>query len=119
MHVGMGPTLEVTTDGDIAVARLLGEHDLASAAEVRESVTALGADRAGVVVDVSETEFVDVAVLRALLDAEAELKARGGRLVLALGTACVVERLLELTNVPLPCASTIDQAVEVARGGAS
>ena len=119
MHVGMEPAFEVTSDGDVAVVRLLGEHDLASATEVRETVISLGADRAGVVVDVAETEFVDVAVLRALLDAEAELKARGSRLVIALGTACVVQRLFELTDVRLSCAGSIDEAAEAARGGAS
>ena len=114
----MGPSLQVTASGgDVAVVRLLGEHDLASAGEVCETVTAVGAERAGVVVDVTETEFVDVAVLRALLDAEAELKARGAGLVIALGTACIVERLLELTDVQVACAGSVEEATETLRGG--
>ena len=113
----MEPTLEVTNEGDVPVVRLLGEHDLASASELRETVSAVGADRAGVVVDVTEAEFIDVAVLRALLDAESELRAHSARLVIELATACVVERLLELTEVKLTCAGSREDAVEAVHGG--
>jgi anti-anti-sigma regulatory factor len=49
-------------DADIAVVDVLGEHDLTTAAELRERLDALLGEGLGIAVDLSETTFLDVTV---------------------------------------------------------
>jgi anti-sigma B factor antagonist len=95
------PRIDRLPGDGVIILRLLGEHDLASAPSIRESVEQLAREDVGVVVDVSETEFLDVAVIRALLDGDVALRERGRRLVVHNGTPCPVSRILELVAVDL------------------
>jgi anti-anti-sigma factor len=75
-----------TLDVSVTVLELLGEHDMANVDELRKALEeALPASR-GIVVDLSKTEFIDSAVVHALLEACAMLQARGGQLVIQLET---------------------------------
>jgi anti-anti-sigma factor len=105
------PAFELEYVDDVAVLRLLGEHDLANVHEIRERLGLLADGGFPVVVDVSETEFMDVAVVRALLDGGETLRARGRALVVYNGTPCLVQRLLEVAGSGLDCVGDRQSAI--------
>ena len=109
--------LEIEEVDDIVLVRLQGEHDLASAPSLSERLRALASEGYGVAVDVTEVEFIDLAVLRALLEADEALRTRGRRLALLFGTACPVQRLLHLTGseTKFACSEDRDEAIALAR----
>ena len=111
--------LEVERVEDVAVVRLLGEHDLASTAALRDSLLTLIEDGFGVVVDCTETEFIDVAVLRKLLEADEALHARGRRLAVLLRTECPVERFFGIVNVEQWVAVARERSVAIRLAGSS
>jgi anti-anti-sigma factor len=109
--------LDVERLDDVVVVRLVGEHDLASAPSLGETLTALANEGLGVAVDVSAVEFLDLAVVRALLAADRLLRERHRRLAIQFGTAFPVRRLLQLTEVEelFACADDRATAIELAR----
>ena len=111
--------LEVERVEDVAVVRLLGEHDLASTAALRDSLLTLIEDGFGVVVDCTETEFIDVAVLRKLLEADEALRARGRRLAVLLHTECPVERFFEVVQAERWLAVASERPVAIRLAGPS
>jgi anti-anti-sigma factor len=80
----------------VSVLVLHGELDLAAAPVLRARVDEAASGR-GLVIDLTETKFIDSAVLNELLRARAELAANDVRLVLA-GVPQPVRRLLDLTR---------------------
>lgn len=111
-------TLEDRTAGaGVAVVVLGGELDLAAAPLLRARVDAATAGRA-LIIDLTETTFIDSAVLKELLRARAELAAHDVRLVLA-GVAPPVRRLLDLTRTfeLFEHAPDADAAVRQLEGG--
>jgi anti-anti-sigma factor len=112
-------TLEVESVGEVDVLRLLGEHDLASAPELGRVLRSLVDGDGGVVVDVSETEFIDASIVGALADGDMLLRERRRRLVLQTGTKAVVRRVLEVAAVErlFTCVNDRAAAVEMARLG--
>jgi anti-anti-sigma factor len=100
----------------VAVIVLKGEHDLASVPQVREAIgSQLEAGR-NVVVDVTETLFVDLAIVKTLMDAREEAQGLGRRVVIEFGTTPVVRRLLELTALldQFPHEDSRDKAIREA-----
>ena len=109
--------LEVERVEDVAVVRLLGEHDLASTEALRASLLTLIEQGFGVVVDCTDTEFIDVAVLRKLLEADDALRVRGRRLAVLLRTECPVERFFEMVRVERWLAVTSERSVAIRLAG--
>ena len=101
----------------VSVVSLLGEHDMASADEVRAALQSGLEGSDGMVVDLSQTLFVDSSVIHALYDTRAALGDRGGQLVLQLQTASVLVRALEVSGLAdaLPVARDRDAAIALAR----
>lgn len=112
-------TLEVESVGEVHVVRLLGEHDLATVPELGRVLRALADGDGGVVVDVSETEFMDASIVGALAEGDLVLQERGRRLVLQMGTRPLVRRLLEVAGVErlFTCGNGRAGAVEMACPG--
>ena len=102
----MTPLAEVTVvhHGAVAVAGLVGEIDLSNVAEIRrmlfESVTH---ETDCLVVDLSETSYLDSTGVRMLFDLALRLQARRQQLRLVVPDATIVRRVLVLTK--------LDQAV--------
>jgi anti-anti-sigma factor len=96
---------------DVAVIRLVGEHDLASAPDLRERLESEAVARR-VVVDVSDTEFLDSSTINALFQHHEQ-----HGLVLQFGSASVVRRALYITRLleVVPLAETREEAVRLAR----
>jgi anti-anti-sigma factor len=103
-------------DSETAVVSLYGEHDLSSQPELQGTLQALVLAGNRVIVDLSQTEFIDSSVLMALLATDRLAREQGGRLTLQLATAPIVEKALEISGVSqrLPCAPTREQAIEIA-----
>jgi anti-sigma B factor antagonist len=115
---GVG-TLEVDSVGEVDVVRLLGEHDLAMAPELGRLLRSVADGESGVVVDVSETEFIDASIVGVLADGDRLLREHGRRLVLQTGSSALVRRLLEVAAVArlFTCVNSRAAAVEMARPG--
>jgi anti-anti-sigma factor len=102
---------------DAAVVGLVGEHDLSTAGHVRECFSDLCNEGRAVVVDVTDTTFIDSAAIHVLLDGRAELTAGGGSLVLQIANTAIVCRALDVTGVleHIPTATDREGALALAR----
>lgn len=79
-------------DGKAHVVAVTGEVDLFTAPQFKQRVMApiaAGVDR--VIVDLTETTFIDSSSLGALIGAHRRLQQRGGRLVVACDTEAIVK----------------------------
>ena len=92
--------LDVLAETDeITALRLTGEFDLRNAPQVVDNGERLLADDKQLILDLSEATFIDVAVIHALSRLEAEARKNGRVVVLQLGTAPIVERLIEISQI--------------------
>jgi anti-sigma B factor antagonist len=86
-------------DDETHVVAITGEIDLFTAPEFKQRVSApIDAGRTHVVVDLTETTFIDSSSLGALIGAHRRLKARGGRLVVACANDAIL-RTLRITGL--------------------
>jgi anti-sigma B factor antagonist len=104
-------------DADIAVVKLLGEHDLSTKDELEAALSKLVLGSELVVVDLTDAEFIDSSVLNALLGAERLARTRGLRVALQLPQSSAVSRVLEHAGLldHFPCAETRRDAASLAR----
>ena len=102
---------------EIAGLCLEGEFDLANAAQIIEEGERLLADDKQVILDLSDATFIDSSVIHALFRVGAEARNKGRVVVLQLGTAAIVERVIEISNIDrvLPRASTRPEALDMIR----
>ena len=114
-------TLEIGTvklgyqDG-VAVLALVGEHDIQTAAALSAAIREQADRGAGVVVSLTETEFIDSSIVRALFQGDQYLLSQGRRLVLHSEPSSPVESVLEIAGVDrqLLCCDLLGEAVEYA-----
>jgi anti-sigma B factor antagonist len=109
-------TIEVEEEGDVVVVRLLGEHDLATRPAVIDRLgSAIEAGR-NVIVDVTDTEFIDASILSALIAAR-HLAGPNASLVLLSNPSCAVHRVLAVSGINeiLPGAGSRTEAIQLAR----
>jgi anti-anti-sigma factor len=100
--IGMEYLSEIRVDGalpGVTVVALIGDHDLATADELRATIAPALADPAGILVDLTETTFIDSSVVHALYEANQALRTQGRQLVVQIGHGSVVLRTLELTQL--------------------
>jgi anti-anti-sigma factor len=112
-----GNELVVELRGQVVLVGLVGEHDVATAEETLDLLRGLAAvGSGGVVVDVTETVFLDLSAARMLLRLERELRAVGRRLVIAGGQQAIVRIVLTLSGAArrLDCVAAIEDAVSLA-----
>lgn len=81
-----------------AVVEVLGEHDLGTDDETAGLFARLVGENPLVVVDLSETQFIDSSFLKNLKNAQQSAKELGHTVLLQVNTAPVVRRVLEITN---------------------
>jgi anti-anti-sigma factor len=82
-----------------AVAVFVGEHDLATAGEVRELLGSLLRSHDVVVADLSRVEFIDSSFIFQMVEANRAARARGVTFRVQLGTAPIVERAIEISGI--------------------
>ena len=99
-------------DGKAHVVAVRGEVDLFTAPEFKQRVMApIGAGVDHVIVDLTETTFIDSSSLGALIGAHRRLKARGGRLAVA----CTGESIVKTFRITgLDSVFTLVDSVEAA-----
>ena len=98
----MGPTDEVLVErpaDGTAVVVFSGEHDLASAPEVRELLESLLEQDDLVVADFSSAKFVDAAILGVVLETNVRAAVLGKAFRLQVHTTEIVRRAFELCGV--------------------
>ena len=97
----------------ITILALGGELDIAATEAMREHVDA-AAGRRGLVLDLAEVTFIDSAVLKELLRANAEMARYDTRVVLA-DVPPPVQRLLDLTRTAQLFTVASDRAAALAQ----
>ena len=102
------------TQGITAVC-LEGEFDLVNVSPLRDQIDQALESGNDLVLDLSQTTFIDSRVIRLLFDSARAAYARNQTIVLQLGTAPIVERALEICGIEcvLPRAHTRDEAVQI------
>lgn len=112
-------SVEVTDESPgVAVARLVGEHDILSSDRLATVLRGLLEEGRSVVVDLGETSFLDSGGVRALFAAARAAAAHEQRLVLQVAPGDTVHRVLEVSGLTatLPSARTRAEALTLARG---
>ena len=111
-------TLDIRTEDGVVIARLMGEIDLANARAIGSLVTgAVPNDASGVVLDLSDTTYLDSSGVHLVFDLNERLVARQQRLVLAIPAESRIRRVLELVNVEsvVPVVTEVEEAKALAR----
>lgn len=105
----------------VAVVALQGEHDLCTKDSLGSLIQKLVADNPTVLVDVTEAEFIDSAVLHILTLAERQARTAQHRFVLVAGTEPIVETALRISGLTdyLECANTVEEALSAPRAASS
>jgi anti-anti-sigma factor len=108
--------IDVELRTGVAVISLIGEHDLATAEELRSTIERHCGGDLGVVVSLAATDFVDSAIVHGLFVGDRRLLAQGRRLVLHTGGDANVEALLTTAGVfdQLMWSDSLDEAVTFA-----
>ena len=105
--------LEVLDDTDVPLARLEGEVDISNSAEIASTLhAAVGNAALGVVLDLSETTYLDSAGIRLLFELARRLARRQQQLRLVVPEGSPVLRVLLLTDVEAVAA--LERSVEEA-----
>ena len=86
------------TDEIVAIC-LEGEFDLANAPALGDEIDRALESGNHLIFDLSKATFIDSSVIRALMRAVKAVSGREQALVLQLGTAAIVERLLEIVKI--------------------
>ena len=94
------PTIEVLLPQPHALLIVLGgEHDLASAGELRQTLDQSLGRCDHLIVDLSAVEFIDSTTIRVLTETRAHALERDRKFTVVLGTAPIVERVLEISGL--------------------
>jgi anti-anti-sigma factor len=106
--------VQITLTRHALLARLTGEIDMSNAEEMGARV--IGAtpnDASGVVLDLSDVEYMDSAGIYVVYGMRASLQARGQTLILVLPTESPVHDALRLSGAERPgaIADTVDEAL--------
>jgi anti-anti-sigma factor len=97
------------------VVRIAGEIDLSNSDSLRsEIVETVPHEAHGLVLDLTETTYLDSSGVRLLFDLAERLQARRQRLVLVVAEAALVRRVVVLTKLDdaVPLLPALDEALE-------
>jgi anti-anti-sigma factor len=106
--------IAVERRGAVLVARLSGEVDMTNSSYVGEELTrSVPNDAVALVVDLSETRYLDSAAIELLFDLARRLRRRRQTLRLVLPPASPLKRVLELTEIAsaTPVHDSLDAAL--------
>lgn len=93
--------LDVEHRDDVPVVRPRGDIDAANAADVRDELTAcLGRGTDRLVLDLSDTNYVDSAGIDMLFRLHERLRQRRAKLLLVIPTDSQLARLAEIVSLP-------------------
>jgi anti-anti-sigma factor len=97
----MTNAIDVERVDGIDVVTLRGEHDLSTATDVSRRIDLALESASGLAIDLSETTFIDSAVLRVLITAQERANEQGAGFAIAVADSSGhgVHRLLTLTGL--------------------
>ena len=106
-----------TRDG-VAVFDLAGDYDMANAPELDAALGKALAEQRGIVLDLSETTFIDSSVIHVLVRTQRALAGQQRQLALRLQTASILLRALEISELAsvLPITADREEAIAIATG---
>jgi anti-anti-sigma factor len=92
--------VQIDQDGDASpwILRLTGEHDLATVDALREQFSSVP-DAGPLVIDLSDTAFLDSSILGAIVEAHSRIADAGGRFGLVVPEGSFAARLVELAGL--------------------
>lgn len=102
------------------VVRVQGEVDASNASAIGDEIVAEAVScRARLVVDLTDTEYVDSAGIRMLFSLRSRLDLGGHRVCLAVPAQSPTRKVLDLAEVRqvIPLAETVDEAMKLSGGG--
>ena len=108
------PMLSTEDRGGVMIARVTGEVDLANAARLGRALTrAIPNDAVGVVIDLSETSYLDSSGVSLVFDLAERMKSRQQELRVAVPADAPLRRVLQVVNLEsvVPILTTADDAV--------
>lgn len=100
--------------GSVVVARLVGEVDLSNVDAVERTVVdSITEETHWLIVDLSETVYLDSAGVRLLFDLAVRVQAHGQQLRLVVSDATIVRRVLLLTQLDqtVPFDASVESAL--------
>jgi anti-anti-sigma factor len=109
-----GAALRVSRNGDVVIAALDGEIDMANAHDLFGRITAVLDNRSrGLVLDLSTTRYLDSSGLQALLELARRTRSRGQELRVVAPLDSAPRRLLELvrTRDSMPLHAAVVEAL--------
>src|SRR5919204_3761853 len=109
----------VEKHGDVQVARLAGEVDISNATRLIGDIAAVVPnDAAGLVVDLSDVQYLDSAGIRMLFELHGRLSDRRQRLAAVVPDDSLIRGSLLVTEVnqALSLRSTLDEAIGAVHG---
>jgi anti-anti-sigma factor len=105
---------------EIQVVRIAGEVDISNAGELEDHISeAVPNDAAGLVIDLSDTGFLDSAGIRMLFELGERLGGRRQEVAIVVPPESLIRHSLVVTEVAqaLPMHDTLDDAVDALRRG--
>jgi anti-anti-sigma factor len=115
-----GRGIDVTRQGDVVIARLSGEVDLANTPAVSAAVLeAVPNDAIGVVIDLAEVRYIDSVGIRMLFNFVRSLHASRQGMAVAVPPDSPVRNLLKITHLDeaAELRDTVDEAITALREG--
>jgi anti-anti-sigma factor len=105
----------VPETGEIVALCLEGDFDLTNAPALGDEIDRALERGKGLILDLSEATFIDSSVINVLVRASKAASGREQTVVLQLGTAAIVERVLEITRIEqvLPRAHDRQEAMRI------
>ncbi len=91
-----------------------GEWDLTTAPGLSDIAQRVIAEGRNLIIDLSDVSFLDASTVRALLDADVAAQQRGCELVVQLGRATFVERVLSITGADRKLATAATRGAALA-----
>ncbi|HEX6458379.1 MAG TPA: STAS domain-containing protein [Thermoleophilaceae bacterium] len=113
-------SLIVERHDDLPVVRLAGEVDISNASRLERDISDVAPnDDPGLVLDLSETEYLDSAGIRILFELAERLNGRRQRLALVVPDESLIRHSLLVTGVDKAIAlrDTVSGAIEAVRTG--
>jgi anti-sigma B factor antagonist len=116
--MSVGDALDIRTEGDVVVARLMGEIDLANARPIGSLVGgAVTNDAMGVVLDLSDVTYLDSSGVHLIFELAERLSDRQQQLALVVPAEARIRRVLDLVKADAVVAIflTVDEALDTVR----
>jgi stage II sporulation protein AA (anti-sigma F factor antagonist) len=106
--------LEVAQQGNVMVARIIGEVDMSNGDELRDALAAaIPVEATGMVLDLTKVDYLDSAGIRMLYHLTEDVQARRQRLQVVVPSDSMVSDVLRLAGVTdyIGATETVDEAL--------